>query len=464
MMLKLGIIFEKKVLYYNSNKYNIYKAIDVCAGGWGINNDKCSLFSPLKKRCTLYCLDSDNKKRVGKSFDNYTYYAGTIDVDEFYEKYYDDNVDYNFLEAKEAILKEWDGFYTLGERLTLHRVTTKDAIEECKKLFNDNNVFNESNSKQSDNKKNDNKILNKYGKFLTNKEFLSNPAVDRENEIEKIEIVLLSVDKSAILVGESGVGKTAIVKGLAYNIQKGLVPEKLKDLEILSINTSSLISGCQYVGMVEERLNEIISELKNNKNIILFLDEIHTTIGAGAGSKSNLDVANILKPILDNGDIKIIGATTNYEYENIIIDPAFKRRFKKIKVSEQSKESLFNIINEVIKGLEKYYNIKFNFEDKTKYILEYLLDATSERCRDYKDNVKNPDLVLSIITDIFSIASLYNHSEILLEDIIKALEENDRIYNSIREKYSNKLKELFKVDNSNINQNRVKVLKLEDYK
>ena len=459
MILRLGIIFERKVLNYNDNSYNVYKAIDVVVGGFGIDDNNCTRFSPLKKRCTLYCLDRDNKKNNFHVFDNYTYYVGIIDVDDFYNKYYFDNVNYNFLVAKEEILKEWDGYFTLGNEMELNRIITGETVKECEKLFGVN-----------DNYKDNNKIgvnyniLKKYGKFLTNKDFLSNPAIDRESEIEKLEIALLSIDKSPLLVGEAGVGKTAIVEGLAYKIKNGLVPEKLKNIEILSINTSSLISGCKYVGMVEERLNEIISELEKNKNVILFIDEIHTVIGAGTGSKSNLDVANILKPFLDRGDIKVIGATTNLEYENIINDIAFRRRFKKINVNEQNERSLFNVINEVICGLEIHYNINFNFEDKKKDIIEYLIRATDVKYRDYRDRVSNPDLVLSIIKDAFSIADLYSHKEVLIEDIIKALNENDRIYDSIRDEYSYKLNELFKVDNSSINQNRAKVLKLEDYK
>lgn len=178
--------------------------------------------------------------------------------------------------------------------------------------------------------------------------------------------------------------------------------------------------------------------------IILFIDEIHTVIGAGAGSKSNLDVANILKPHLDRGDIKIIGSTTCDEYNNLMLDSAFKRRFKKVNVYEPEEYVLIEILKGIVDWLEKYYNIGFNYSDHEKNIIfSNLLDVSSKNHRDHNDVCNNPDLVLSILKEAFAIASLYGHEELLLDDIIKAINSEDRIYKSSRERVSLKLKKSF---------------------
>lgn len=274
-----------------------------------------------------------------------------------------------------------------------------------------------------------------------------------------MELALITPDKSAILVGEAGVGKTAVVQGLAFKMKNNLVPEKLKGYEIVSINTSSLISGCERVGMVEERVNKVINELRKNKKVIMFIDEIHTVMGAGAGNKSNLDVANILKPHLDRGDIKIIGSTTFDEYNNLMLDPAFKRRFKKINVFEPEEDVLLEILKGTVDWLEQYYNVKFNFnEDEKNIIFSHLLDVTSKECRDSLDKTNNPDLVLSILKEAFANASLYSHEELLLDDIIKSIKNEDRLYKSSRERVALKLERSF---NNNINVKKLsKVIQL----
>lgn len=141
--------------------------------------------------------------------------------------------------------------------------------------------------------------------FLTNKDYIRNPAIGRENEIENLEIALLMPSKSAILVGETGVGKTAIVEGLAYKIMNGQVSNKLKNKKILKVNTSSIIQGCTFVGALEAKAEKLVQYLIKNPDTILFIAEFHTIIGAGKGNHNTLDLANILKPYLDRGQIKI---------------------------------------------------------------------------------------------------------------------------------------------------------------
>jgi len=152
-------------------------------------------------------------------------------------------------------------------------------------------------------------VLKQYGEDLTAKTYITNPAIARENEIKKLILVLLTPEKSGLLVGKPGIGKTAIVEGLAYLIQKNEVPDALKGYKIIKVNSSSLIGKITIQGKEELIIQLLVDELKNQEKTILFIDEIHTLMG-GSGS-SPMDLANILKPGLDRGDIK---ARCNYNY------------------------------------------------------------------------------------------------------------------------------------------------------
>ena len=171
-------------------------------------------------------------------------------------------------------------------------------------------------------------VLDRYGEDITKKTYITNPAIARENEIRQLILTLLTPDKSAVLVGKAGIGKTAIVEGLAYLIQKNQVPNVLIGYTIINIATSSLLGESISDGERESRAQLLVSEVMNRSKIILFIDEIHTLMGAGATNGNALDLANILKPALARGDIKLIGATTQAEYERYMIrDRAFIRRF-----------------------------------------------------------------------------------------------------------------------------------------
>ena len=170
---------------------------------------------------------------------------------------------------------------------------------------------------------NDNSILKRYSDEMTAMSYITNPAIARDDEIKKLILVLLTPEKSAVLVGKPGIGKTAIVEGLAYRIQRNLVPNRLSGYRIFRLNTTSLI-GNDNDG--ENRVLKLVEELKSMDKVILFIDEIHTLIGNGT-----LDLANMFKEGLSRGSIKIIGATTTYEYEHFILrDKAFMRRFEKV--------------------------------------------------------------------------------------------------------------------------------------
>ncbi len=284
-------------------------------------------------------------------------------------------------------------------------------------------------------------LLDKYGNYLTDKEFETNPAIGREREITNLMIALLTPDKSALLVGEAGVGKTAIVEGLAYLIKTKQVPKAFTNHRIVSINTSTILSGCQFAGMFEERVEAIMAELIKEPNTILFLDEIHNVIGAGTGSKQIMDFANILKPYLDHGQIKMIGATTCEEYEEYLSkDKAFKRRFEKINITEPDEFVVTEILQGTIPKLEKNTGIEFGFdEDDTSTILSHLVKATDRKHRVYNDQINNPDLALTLLERSFAISAFYDSQNVEPEYLAYSIMDCDRLYSSARKRHANAL-------------------------
>ena len=188
-------------------------------------------------------------------------------------------------------------------------------------------------------------ILETYGENLSSKEFITDPAIGREQEINEMILALITPDKSALLVGKPGIGKTAIVEGLGYRINIGQAPDALKGWNIIKINIPSLLGSSKTEeGNMESRLELLLQELKTVDHTILFIDEVHLLVNKAA-SNNGIDFANMLKPGLDRGDIKVIGATTTEEYERYILrDKAFVRRFQKIEVSEPTREMNIQIM------------------------------------------------------------------------------------------------------------------------
>ena len=187
-------------------------------------------------------------------------------------------------------------------------------------------------------------ILEKYGENLSTKTYVTNPAIARDLEIEKTILTLLTPDKSAILVGKAGIGKTAIVEGIAYKIQNNTVPNAIKGYDIIKVNTSQLLG--KFItddGDEELRINVLLKEVEKAKNTILFIDEIHTLVIESRNS--GVDFINAMKPALSRGDIKVIGATTLDEYNQYLIrDKAFLRRFEKIDVAEPDAKTTVKIL------------------------------------------------------------------------------------------------------------------------
>ena len=168
-------------------------------------------------------------------------------------------------------------------------------------------------------------VIKNYGEDLTAKEYITDPAIARDEELKKLMMVLLTPEKSGLLIGKAGVGKTSIVEGLSYRIKKGLVPVPLQGYRVIKINSSSLVGKINYNGKEEMIVTILVEELKTVSKTILFIDEIHTLIGNN--SQISMDLANILKPAIDRGAIKLIGATTDIEYNTYIIrDRAFLLR------------------------------------------------------------------------------------------------------------------------------------------
>ncbi|WP_294961682.1 ATP-dependent Clp protease ATP-binding subunit ClpA [Sulfurimonas sp.] len=208
-------------------------------------------------------------------------------------------------------------------------------------------------------------FLDKYCINLLNKakEGKIDPVIGRDSEIKRVVQILCRRKKNnPILVGEAGVGKTAIAEGLALNISSGSVPDIIKDAELFGLDLSSLLAGTKYRGDFEKRLKGVMDELKSHPNAILFIDEIHTLIGAGATS-GTMDAANQLKPALASGELKCMGATTFAEYRNgFEKDKALSRRFSKVDINEPSVKTSYKILKGLKSRYEKHHNVTYTNE------------------------------------------------------------------------------------------------------
>lgn len=271
-------------------------------------------------------------------------------------------------------------------------------------------------------------VIKQYGEDLTRKTYVTNPAIAREEEIKKLIMVLLTPEKSGLLIGKAGIGKTAIVEGLAYLIQKNEVPDALKGYRIIKINSTSLLGKIDIDGKEEMIIQMLVRELKETEKTILFIDEIHTLIGGKQDGP--MDLANILKPALDRGDIKAIGATTTQEYDTYIIrDRAFLRRFERIDVLEPDEATTVKILIGSLPKIEKQTGCKFKYNDYvTKMLIESIVSATSEYKRVYGLAAMYPDVAFSVLTGAFSQALFANRNEVDVLDVYNAIKVSKRIY------------------------------------
>lgn len=282
------------------------------------------------------------------------------------------------------------------------------------------------------------------------------PVIGRDEEIERVIQILCRRSKNnPILLGEAGVGKTAIVEGLAKKIIQGEVPEILRDKKIYNLDMSMLVSGAMFRGEFEARLKQVLEEAKRDPDIIIFIDEIHTIIGAGGGGGAQ-DAANILKPALARGDIRCIGATTFSEYKKSFEnDPALERRFQPIKVNEPSEEKTIEILRGIKKNYELFHNVEITDEAvkaavnlskrylPNKFLPDKAIDLLDEAAAKIKIQQKIPDELLEIKKLSKKLIDIQNEKEkkVINEEFEDALH--------LKESENAILKELCELKNKN---------------
>ena len=309
-----------------------------------------------------------------------------------------------------AIFDEEDSFakYFLEQE----NITKFDVIEYVEygvsKIYDDEHEFYEE---EKVNKKKKKKALEKYATELVElaRRGKIDPVIGRETEFQRIIQVLCRRKKNnPLLVGEPGVGKTAIVEGLALKIAKNEVPDKLKYSKIYALDMGGLVAGTKYRGDFEKRLKDILKELKEEKRAILFIDEIHTVVGAGATSSSSLDASNILKPLLASGDIRCIGATTYEEYRNgIEKDRALSRRFQKIDVPEPSIPDAIQILKGLKARYEWFHRVRYS---------EKALKAAVELSARYIHGKYLPDKAIDVIDEAGALKNAENKEKKIITE------------------------------------------------
>ena len=279
-------------------------------------------------------------------------------------------------------------------------------------------------------------LLERYGENFTERKYVVNPAIGRDEEIKQLILILLTPEKSGILVGKPGIGKTAIVEGLGYRIQRGEVPEALKGYSIWKLNTASLIGVMP--GTNEPKITMLLNEIKDYEKLILFIDEIHTLIGTEAGG-GGMDFAQVFKPGLDRGNIKMIGATTTEEYDQYILrDKAFVRRFQKVEVLEPTREHTINILLGSLPKFENKTGVKMKYTPFVQEkIMAFIVDLTSEFKRVYEFSARYPDVALTIVQQAFSYAVFDNKKEVDIRDFKKAIQNTKLVYPDVIKKELN---------------------------
>ncbi len=287
-------------------------------------------------------------------------------------------------------------------------------------------------------------IIKMYGEDLTAKEYITNPAIARDDEVQKMTIILLTPEKSALLVGKPGIGKTSIVEGLAYRIINNNVPDRLKGYRVIKLNSSSLLGKIKYNGKEEMVITVLVEELKNMEKTILFIDEIHTLIGSKDGGP--MDLANILKPAIDRGLVKLIGATTDIEYNTYVVrDRAFLRRFDRVDVYEQDIPTTIQVLMKTLPKIEHQTGIKFKYNEYiTELLISSIVEATSEFKRVYGLGAMYPDIAFSVLTAAFSHALYQNKPYVEMIDVYNAIKNSKRIYPDSRVKDLALFREKFK--------------------
>ena len=301
-------------------------------------------------------------------------------------------------------------------------------------------------------------ILENYGENFQKNNYITNPAIGRDEQIKQLILILLTPDKSAVLIGKPGVGKTATVEGLAYRIQRNLVPDVLKGYQVIKVNTAALLGTDPVTG--ESKVQTLIDELKDKTKLILFIDEIHTLMGTKGEA---LDFANMFKPALDRGDIKVIGATTTEEYERYILrDKAFVRRFQKVEIFEPTREENIQILIGTLPKIVYRTGAKMLYSPYIQQrIMAFITDITSEYKRIYEIGSRYPDVSLTIVQQAFSNALFDNRKEVNIIDFKTAIMNSKNIYPDVIKKSMPEFDKLFEEQLSEFNiENKINIERL----
>ena len=284
-------------------------------------------------------------------------------------------------------------------------------------------------------------ILDRYAQELTNREYITDPSIGRDEEIKQVIMTLLTPEKSALLVGKAGVGKTSIVEGVAYRIQKKMVPNALLGYKIYKLNVTSLLGKTESNGQIESRVDLLVKELAARPKTILFLDETHVLVNKDGG-EGGIDFANMFKAGLDRGEIKMIGATTDEEYEQYILkDRAFLRRFQKIDVAEADQATCVKILMGTYPKIEKKTGVHFEYTDYViERIMTFIVDMTDEYKRIYEISSRYPDICLTIVSNAFTYALFDNENVCRIKHIYKAVCNARNVYEDAKKKAIEKFK------------------------
>ncbi len=254
--------------------------------------------------------------------------------------------------------------------------------------------YDEINRSKKIRKNKKNLLVDEYGRNLNNEVIANNidPVIGRENEVQRvIEILCRRTKNNPLLIGDAGVGKTAVIEEIARKIVDGEVPNKLLNKRVVSVSMASLVSGTKYRGEFEERVTKLLNEIEEVNDVIVFIDEIHTLVGAG-GAEGAIDASNILKPALARGKINVIGATTTEEYKKFIEnDKALSRRFQTVIIDEPNNEKVTDILMKLKPIYEKYHKVVIDDE-----IIKLIVKLSDK----YLYNRKNPDKAIDVLDEV----------------------------------------------------------------
>ena len=378
-----------------------------------------SIDNDLKKKLNSYGLNYSNVKRLIQRDNNK---SNTY----FYSPRLKDILEKLIIDSKDS-----------NTEITIEKLFLSIIIKdtEAYKLLNKLNININNLTRELKTNKDKTLLIDKLGINLNNENI--DKVIGREKEIDELIEILNRKNKcNPVLVGEAGVGKTAIVEGLVTRIINKEVPDNLLNRKIYSLDIASIISGTKYRGEFEEKIKRIVEEVIDNEDIILFIDEIHSLVGAGSSMDGGLDASNILKPYLARGKLKIIGATTLNEYSKTIEkDKALDRRFQKILVKEPDKKTLKDILMNTKNIYEKYHGV---------IISEDVIDEIIKLSKKYIYNKKEPDRSIDILDDVSSKVSIKKLEE---EKELEVLNDNLKDLLELKKKYL-KQKDFIKVFNT----------------